>query len=293
MKKSLAVIILSLAVSASADTSEADRPFVPEAAPKSRVVVPLSVLPRKNMPFVTGTLGGKKCNLLFDTGATHTTFDIGFVRRELPETKLGEVMLAGKTNVAGAPKIFHVSSLRLGDAEFREFEAMALDISHLMPGIGVKVDGIVGMNVIGRVPALASLGSGKAVFNPAQEETADFGKGIAREKGHPFSIALLPTFNGKQFPLIVDSAASLTFLSKSIGWPSSKESVDIGAVEVNGNSGLSTEVGLRGKLVLGEEVEITPMLADELVSRIGADALLEHDMLITPWQVRFRRPTRQ
>ncbi len=285
-------MIVHFAMSAYADISDVDRPFVPEAAPKSRIVVPVSVLPRKNMPFVTGTLGGKKCNLLFDTGATHTTFDIGFIRRELPETKLGEVMLAGKTNVAGAPKIFHVDSLKLGDAEFREFEAMALDISHLMPGIGVKVDCIVGMNVIGRIPALVSLGSGEVVFNPTQEETAAFGKGIAREMGHPFSVALLPTFNGKQFPLIVDSAASLTFLSKSIGWPSSKESVNIGAVEVNGSSGLSSEVGLRGKLVLGEEVEVTPMLADEQVGRIGADALLEHDMLIESANVRFCRRIR-
>lgn len=280
MGMSFALTALVLGAALVAGAGDADKPFVPASAPKARATARLSVLPRKNMPFVSATLDGKKCNLLFDTGATHTTFDIGFIRRELPETKLGDVMLTGTTNVEGAPKIFHAHSLRMGDAEFREFEAMALDISHLMPGIGVKVDGIVGMNVIGRVPALVSLGSGKVVFNPSAAERSVFGKGIARVQEHRFSVALLPSFNGKQFPLIVDSASTLTFLSKSFGWPSAKKKVNIGTVQVNGSSALSTEEGAPGKLALGEDVEITPMLADEPLSRIGADALLEYDMLI-------------
>ncbi len=270
-----------------AAVSEMDRPFIPEKAPASRTAAELSVLPRRNMPFVSATLDGKKCSLLFDTGATHTTFDIGFLRRELPETKLGEVTLAGTTNVEGAPKIFHAHSLRMGDAEFCEFEAMALDISHLMPGIGVKVDGIVGMNVIGRVPTLVSLGSGKTVFNPSPEERKVFGKGIARVQEHRFSVALLPSFNGRRFPLIVDSASTLTFLGKSTGWPSAKKKVSIGTVQVNGTSALSTEEGALGRLALGEDVEITPMLVDEPLSRIGADALLEYDMLIDPDRAYF------
>lgn len=289
MKKISAAMMLILAVSASADISDPNKPFVPAARPKSRAVAQLNVLPRTNMPFVSGELNGKKCNLLFDTGATHTTFDIGFLQRELPETKLGEVMLAGKTNVRNAPKIFHADSLKLGNAEFGEFKAMALDISHLMPGIGVKVDGIVGMNVIGCVPTLVSLGSKKAVFNPNQSEQSAFGKGIARMKERPFSVALSPSFNGKQFPLIVDSAASLTFLSKAIGWPTAKKTVELSAVAVNGGESLSTEAGASGKLMLGENVEITPMLTDALVSRIGADTLLKYDMLIKSSEVCFLR----
>lgn len=281
--------MLILAVSASADISDPNKPFVPAARPKLRAVAQLNVLPRTNMPFVSGELNGKKCNLLFDTGATHTTFDIGFLQRELPETKLGEVMLAGKTNVRNAPKIFHADSLKLGNAEFGEFKAMALDISHLMPGIGVKVDGIVGMNVIGCVPTLVSLGSNNAVFNPAKKDRESFGKGISRVKERPFSVALSPTFNGKQFHLIVDSAASLTFLSKSIGWPTAKKTVELSAVAVNGDETLSTDCGAHGKLMLGEAVEMTPMLTDNLVSRIGADTLLKYDMLIESSQVRFHR----
>lgn len=289
MNKLVAVIIAFLSVASVAAATDANKPFVPISAPSSRTVVRLTVLPQKNMPFVSATLNGKKCNLLFDTGATHTTFDIGFLQRELPGIKLGEVMLAGKSNVRKAPKIFHADSLKLGNAEFAEFKAMALDISHLMSGIGVRVDGIVGMNVIGCVPTLVSLGSKKAVFNPNQSERSAFGKGIARMKERPFSVALSPSFNGKQFPLIVDSAASLTFLSKAIGWPTAKKTVELSAVAVNGGEALSTEAGASGKLMLGENVEITPMLTDALVSRIGADTLLKYDMLIKSSEVCFLR----
>ncbi len=267
----------------------ADIPFVPATAPKSQVSAKLNVLERKNMPFVEATLDGRKCNLLFDTGATHTTFDVGFIRRELSDRKLDNVMLVGTSNVKGAPKVFQVSSLKIGDAEFGHFTSMALDMSHLVQGIGVKVDGIVGMNVIGRVPTFVSLGSGRVVFVPGPDVRRGFGKGILRSVENPFSVALSPSFRGKRFPIIVDSASSLTFLSKSIGWPSSKKSVDIGAVEVNGNSAFSTETGLNGMLHLGEDVEIKPMLVDEPVSRIGADTLLEYDMLVDDVQVRFRR----
>ena len=266
-----------------------DVPFVPATAPKARASAKLDVLKGRNMPFVAATLEGRKCNLLFDTGATHTTFDIGFVRRELPEAKLEAVVLAGATNVEGAPRIFRVGSMKLGDAEFGGFSAMALDISHLVPGIGAKVDGIVGMNVIGRVPSLVSLGSGEVVFAPGQDDLAGFGKGIARSVDDPFSVAVAPSYGGKRFALIVDSASSLTFLGRSLGWPSSGKAVNLGAVEVNGSTSLAVEAGLAGKLSLGEEVEVSPLLFDEPVGRIGADTLLRYDMLVDASQARFRK----
>ena len=265
------------------------RPFLPQVAPKSPACAKLRILPGKNMAFVSAKLDGRECNLLFDTGATHTTFDIGFLKRELPGKKLGEVKLAGVTNVEGMPKIFQVGSLKIGEAEFRDFHAMALDISHLAPGIGAKVDGILGMNVIGCVPALVSFGASKVVFSPVDADCAGFGGGIARLRGDPMSVAMVPVLNGKKFGLIVDSASSLTFLDKSLGWPSSGEKFAMGAVDVNGGSSLAAEKGVAGKLGLGTDVEIAPLLVGEPINRIGADTLLAYDMLLDFAQVKFRR----
>ena len=89
--------------------------------------------------------------------------------------------------------------------------------------------------------------------------------------------------------MIVDSASSLTFLNRALGWPSSESRADIGAVHVNGSSSLAAERGKPGVLALGADVVISPMLVGEPLSRIGADTLLLHDMLVEPTRVRFRR----
>ena len=269
--------------------ADADRPFIPKVAPKAPASAKLRILPGRNMAFVSAKLDGRECTLLFDTGATHTTFDIGFLKRELPEKKLGDVMLAGTTNVEGAPKIFHADSLKVGDAEFADFEAMALDLSRVAPGMGVKLDGILGMNVIGCVPSLTSFGGGRVVFAPSGEDCAGFGEGIARFRGDPMSVAMMPSLGGRRVGLIVDSAASLTFLDKSTGWPSTGETVSFGAVDVNGGSSMSTEKGKKGSIGLGTDVEISPLLVGSPMNRIGADTLLAYDMLVDMSKVRFRK----
>ena len=241
MKKILAAaLVLASAVCRGADEgrvrgiqpqglryAEADRPFLPKKAPEARVAVDVRVLPGKNMPFVKAVVDGRECSLLFDTGATHTTFDTGFLKRELPGAKLENVVLSGTTNVEGAPKLFRVGTLKIGGAEFGGFDAMALDIAHLTSGIGAKVDGVLGMNVIGRVPVLVSLGSGTAVFVPGADDMGGFGAGISRIASQPFTVALAPTYRGKRFGVIVDSASSLTFLNRALGWPSSESRADM------------------------------------------------------------------
>ena len=73
-------------------------PFLPETAPTNDTPVAVRVL-GNNMPIVRGEVDGKPCTLLFDTGATHTTLDKGFVERELKDHKIEKVVLAGVTNV--------------------------------------------------------------------------------------------------------------------------------------------------------------------------------------------------
>ena len=123
--KLLAPILLAVAVPAFAGRV----PFLPETAPTNDTHVAVRVL-GNNMPIVRGEVDGKPCTLLFDTGATHTTLDRGFVERELKEHKLEKVVLAGVTNVEGLPSLVHAGSFKVGVAEFGDFDVMVLDISH-------------------------------------------------------------------------------------------------------------------------------------------------------------------
>ena len=263
-------------------------PFLPETAPTNDTPVAVRVL-GNNMPIVRGEVDGKPCTLLFDTGATHTTLDKGFVERELKGHKIEKVVLAGVTNVEGSPSLVHAESFKVGAAEFRDFDVMVLDISHFPEGIGEKIDGVIGMNVVGRVTTLVSLGAGEVVFAPARARLAGFTNAVDRAASDPFSIALKARYGEKEIPLIVDSAASMTFLGRETGWPVTDAKVEISATDVNCNgSSLAPVVGKPGELVLGIPLSISPMVVAEPMNRIGADTLLKNDLLIGWRRVAFR-----
>ncbi len=282
--KALATFLVLAAASAFAGRV----PFLPETAPTNDTPVAVRLL-GNNMPLVRGEVDGKPCTLLFDTGATHTTLDRGFVERVFPDRKLEKVVLAGVTNVEGSPSLVHAGSFKIGDAEFCDFDLMVLDLSHLPRGIGEKVDGVIGMNVIGRVTALVSLGAGEVVFAPARARLVGFTNAVDRVASDPLSIALKADCGGRMIPLIVDSAASMTFLGREVGWPETDEKAELSATDVNGNgNGLKPSVGKEGVLTLGIPLSVRPMVVAEPMNRIGADTLVKYDLLVGWRRVAFR-----
>lgn len=284
--KALATLLVLAAASASAFAGRV--PFLPETAPTNDTPVAVRVLDN-NMPLVRGEVDGRPCTLLFDTGATHTTLDRGFVTREFPDRKLEKVMLAGETNVEGSPSLLHVASLKVGAAGFGDFDMMVLDMAHLSDGIGEKVDGVVGMNVIGRVMTLVSLGSGEVVFSPRRDRLSGFTNAVARAASDPFSVALKAGFGDKMVPVIVDSGASMTFLGRDVGWPETDEKAELATTDVNGcGNGLRPVVGKEGPLMLGIPVTVRPMVVPEPMNRIGSDTLRRYDMLVGWRRVAFR-----
>ena len=272
---------------AAAAAANAGLPFLPETAPERPAVAEIQVVPGRLMPLVKCKVDGRDAVMIFDTGATHTTFDVGFVKRVLPGTKFEKVVLGGVTNVAGEPSLFHVSSLKVGEAEFGDFDAMALDLSHFAPEMAGRIDGIVGMNIIGRVATFVSLGSRRVVFSPGDDVRRRFGKMAKRRRDDPFSVALDAVVGEKKFTLIVDSASSFTFLDATLGWPSTGRKETFNTLDVNGGGGLSAERGKPGPLALGEDVGIVPLLVRIPMNRIGADTLLKYDMLVDFGRVGF------
>lgn len=269
-------------------------PFWAEKASTNEVRVSLAVKDGRNMPFVRAKVNGVECNMLFDTGATHTTFDIGFVRKSVPDAKLVPVMLVGNSNVEGAPQYFQVESLDVGGALFENFGAMALDLSHLPSALGGKVDGILGMNTIGRTPVSISLKNGEVVFCPGEEVRKGYDKLTGRFRGDPMSILLKAVCDGRPFWMMVDSGASMTFVRSATGWPTTGEKSDFSAVDINGSTGLAPEKGVPGEISVGPELllEIAPLVVDTndpSMNRIGSDTLRRYDMLVDGFTVSFRK----
>lgn len=267
---------------------QAGDPFWAAVAPRKECRAKLEVRSGSNMPFVEAEVNGVKCNLLLDTGATHTTFDLSFVKKNMPDAELVPVMLMADSNVEGAPRYMRVGSMKIGEAEFRDFGAMALDISHLHSSIGAKVDGILGMSTLGRVPILFSLGSSEMVFVPGKEVLDGFGPLIKRSLSDPMSILLPVELGGHSFEILVDSGSSMTFLSRDTGWPTTGEEANIPAVDINGSVGIKPFVGEKGVLPVGGGIEITPLVVSEPMNRIGSNVLKAYDMLVAGRFVCFR-----
>ena len=263
-------------------------PFWAATAPRKECRVRLKLLPRNNMPLVEGEVDGAKGTFLLDTGATHTTFDLSFVKKNLPQAKLTPVALMAESNVEGAPRYMRVKSMKLGTAEFCDFGAMALDISHLHASIGSKVDGILGMSTVGRVPCIVSFGAGEVVFAPGKESLAGFGRPVQRSLSDPMSVLLPVKFGERTVEVLVDSGASFTFLSRDTGWPTTGEAANVPAVDINGKAALAPLVGKKGVLPVGDGIEVSPLVVAAPMNRIGSDVLKGYDMLIAGRYVSFR-----
>ena len=296
MKRSVFVsTVLAAAVAVVSLPSQASQPrdsFLPLHAPTGEVRVAIDVRPGNNMPVVKCEIEGRALTMLFDTGATHTTLDEGFVKRELPDRKLEKVMLAGITNVEQAPSLFHADSFKVGDAEFKDFNVLVLPLAHLDSSVGVRVDGIIGMNVIGRVWTLVSFGAGEAFFMPARariagEGSRGFKSQASRVAQDPFSVLLNAKCADNAFTLIVDSASSITMLSESTGWQVSGETLTTSVSDVNASgSGMSSRIGVEGELDLGIPLRIRPVIVPSTTheaNRIGADTLRRYDILVGPF----------
>lgn len=263
-------------------------PFWASVAPKEEARAALKVMPRTNMTFVEAELEGAKCTLLVDTGATHTTFDMAFVKRNMPGSELVPVMMMGDTNVEGAPRFMRVKSMKIGAAEFKDFGAMALDISHLPSSLGAKVDGILGMSTLGRVPCLLSLSSKELVFVPGKDRRDGFDRPIMRNVQDPMSILLPVKFGERVIDVLVDSGSSMTFLSNDTLWPTVGEASEMPAVDINGKTGLKPQRGEKGVLPVCHGLVITPLVVPQPMNRIGADVLARYDMLIAGRYIFFR-----
>lgn len=278
---------IALVLAALAPLLPQEEPFRPQITPTNEVVVSLTVLPVNHLPLVEAEVDGVKATLLFDTGASHTTFDRAFVEKSLAEKDLQPVLLGGATNVKTAPACFHLGRLALGKAVFGDFTAMTVPLGHLEGSVGRRVDGIVGMNVIRAVPTLLSLGHGRVTFVPSVKEAAASSVVAA----NPVVPRVRVKLSGRNTELLVDSGSSFTFLANGL-WPTSTNHVALAATDVNGTDAVRPLVGEKGCLDLGAPVEIKPLVMPPVMSDqrnlLGADTLLRYDLLIDWPSLSFR-----
>ena len=251
------------------------------------VHVPLAVRPGNNMHLADATVEGVPCRLLVDTGATHTTFDLGFVTNRLPKAELRDVQLLGTTNVRTPPKFFSYKTFRLGEHVFASEGAMAIPLDMLAPSVGARVDGILGMSDLSSVDFI--LRDDELVLGPTEAERQGFGPDV-RKGGDVTRPFVSGTHDGREIPFLVDSGSSFTFVKEGL-WKPSTNAVALAATEVSGKTGIRPRIGEEGVLELGVPLTLTPMISGHEPNYLGADLLKRCDILfLSPGRgISFRR----
>lgn len=245
--------------------------------------VELSVVPQNGMPLVTAAVDGVACTLLVDTGASHTTLDLGFVTNALKGATLHEVELVGRTNVAMMPKFVETRQLTVGEATFETEGLMALDLAHLHRAVGRRVDGILGMNHLRTKPCVLSLGRGELVWEPSAEARAGFRPLTVRDCGTTFKV-LTKTPTEKPVALLVDTGSTFTFVDETL-WPAAEGELKMGTADVNVRREQSFRRGKSAEVACGPDVRLTlqPVLTPEKNrNQLGNDILKSQDLLIEP-----------
>ena len=252
--------------------------------------VALSVVPRNGMPLVAAAVDGVPCTLLVDTGASHTTLDLGFVTNGLKSVALLDVQLVGRTNVATPPKFAATRSLTVGEATFDTEGLMAIDLSHLQVAMGRRVDGILGMNHLREKPCVVSLRRGLLVWNPSEAECAGFRPLAVRDHGMTFEV-LTKTPTGAETALLVDTGSTFTFVDETL-WPAADGELKLETADVNIRLGRAFRRGRFAEIVCGEAVSIgvSPVLTPEKGrNQLGADVFKTYDLLISRNRLAIRK----
>ena len=176
--------------------------LVPEvlSAAESRTEIPFKLY-RDYTIIVQGSIGGlKKCNLLIDTGAVPSVLD----RR-----------VARKLRLAGTPEevsVFTQSTqaqrvvlpdLRLGPIRAEAVSVLVRDLAFIEGGLGVRVDALVGLDVLGRSDFSIDYSAKKLIVGPVEP----LGSAFPIKAGPGFVYATLLT-QGQTFRLLVDTGAN-------------------------------------------------------------------------------------
>ena len=110
--------------------------------------------------FVTGAIDGQKVNLVVDTGASHSCFDIDFISQlyNNEEFEDGIGMNAGVGSNDLQAKIATLKKLKIGRFTLKDYTVVLLDLSHVNTVYKIAkkpvIQGIIGSDLLKKYGAV-------------------------------------------------------------------------------------------------------------------------------------------
>ena len=185
----------------------AEPSLAPETSWNGKAEFPFSLKNPGQLPLVRATVNGTEGVFVLDTGAEITVLTPQFAERANLGGRIHQQ--GAQVNGSGDGVDFAmIATLKIGDAEFQNFHALLVDVSHLKQGIGEEPAGILGNNVLLDAPLTLDYRNGQATWNgeiPASAVAVP-----SRFEG--LSILLAASLDGKRLPLLLDTGSSVNAL---------------------------------------------------------------------------------
>ncbi len=234
-------------------------------------------------------LNGVPCKLLVDTAASHTTFDVNFVKKHFPNTSLHTIGLTNESNVQVAPKMFLINSFSMGGLTLRNYDAMAMDLTALKKNFATRIDGLLGINYLKFFPFRLSAKNNTIQFlDPALLTKLPNKKElfVSRKPSGVFNVTC--RLGKENFTLALDSGATLTMADSAKGkWQIDDSKVfQTHTADINSHnkSAIALKAGIPATIKIGPEFELKNQswFVEGATGRdlLGIDTMEQFDLII-------------
>lgn len=232
-------------------------------------------------------VNGIPCNLIVDTAASHTTFDIKFIKKHFPNLPLEKVQMAPGSNVNAVPLLFPMRSFSIGGLHIKNFFGLALDITPLQKDMQVKVDGLLGINYLGFSPFLLSVKNASLQFLERTQFPTQYMKQLDVERAPSGIFYVRCSRGGGPFLLALDSGASLSQAPLE-QWPADPNGnqLTIKVTDINGHRGDCNviKLGIPSTLRMGPDFQMNGLSFAVTGAggkyHIGVDTFQHFDVII-------------
>lgn len=231
---------------------------------------------------VTCMIGEQPMRMMLDTGASHTVLHQESTRQISQIRWLDTSQMHFQGNAAQRPKIA-VSSLQVANISVPEHPFMVLNLEAVRSAMETRIDGILGMDVLGALPFTFDLKTNSFYWGTPKEGKVEQLRGKQDCMGRYIVHAQCC---GKQIPLLLDTGSSVTRVREEDWLPGVAGSVSAQTGDVNTTASRQLLTGKPAHLEIAAGIElkdVTPILMqDNLPPVLGMDALKDQVLIHMP-----------
>ena len=233
---------------------------------------------------VTCVINGVPMRMMLDTGATNTVLHKESLAKLKNPVKLNTDNIELRGNAKEKPEVYMLSVV-VDNAQIRQHPVFVLDLSGARTAMAEKIDGILGMDILGALPFTFDVAGGKLHWGlPEGPHRLVPLYGNREESGRMHVQMVCP--GGDTVKVLLDSGASLSVIPTSKWQAGVGRQQALGISDVNALSEQQVSFGAPGTVRLAPGVTVQgvePMLADtpEAVL-LGMDVLAKVRLVHVP-----------